>query len=191
MSIYKKISNPPETYVDGYGTTREMYEPGIIRLARKVYNSAGNFLNGKDNNLSDEEYIAKYGYAKPTASAGILDLLSPESAANLLKAEKAVAKAEQAATKAKRPRIKVKQAKEYEKVKSTDNAIVNSTKAATKIDEKPEPIIETYMNTLISAQNADAAGAPNLLEMFMQRANELRRQIPELNSPTYGLKRRR
>ena len=37
--IFTQISNPRETYTDGYGVEREVYEPKYITVGRKVYNS--------------------------------------------------------------------------------------------------------------------------------------------------------
>ena len=47
-SIWQQISNPRETYTDGYGATREVYEPGYITTGRKIYNGIDKFLNGSE-----------------------------------------------------------------------------------------------------------------------------------------------
>lgn len=47
-SIWSQISNPRETYTDGYGAQREVYEPGYITVGRKMYNGIDKFLNGPD-----------------------------------------------------------------------------------------------------------------------------------------------
>lgn len=47
-SIWQQISNPRETYTDGYGAQREVYEPGYITVGRKIYNGIDRFLNGPD-----------------------------------------------------------------------------------------------------------------------------------------------
>ena len=44
-SLYQQISNPTETYIDGYGQTREVYEPKYVGVLRKAYNLANRFLN--------------------------------------------------------------------------------------------------------------------------------------------------
>ena len=44
-SLYQQISNPTETYTDGYGQTREVYEPKYVGVLRKAYNLANRFLN--------------------------------------------------------------------------------------------------------------------------------------------------
>lgn len=48
-SIWNQISNPRETFTDGYGTQREVYEPGYITVGRKIYDGVDKFLNGPDN----------------------------------------------------------------------------------------------------------------------------------------------
>lgn len=48
-SIWNQISNPRETYTDGYGAQREVYEPGYITVGRKIYEGVDKFLNGPDN----------------------------------------------------------------------------------------------------------------------------------------------
>lgn len=47
-SIWTRISNPRETYTDGYGVQREVSEPGYVTIGRKIYNAANNFLNGPE-----------------------------------------------------------------------------------------------------------------------------------------------
>ena len=64
-SLYQQISNPIETYTDGYGQTREVYEPKYVGVLRKAYNLANRFLNGP----SEEEY-AQMGMRKPQYSLG-------------------------------------------------------------------------------------------------------------------------
>ena len=44
-SLYQQISNPTETYTDGYGQTREVYEPKYVGVLRKAHNLANRFLN--------------------------------------------------------------------------------------------------------------------------------------------------
>ena len=48
-SIWQQISNPRETYTDGYGSHREVYEPDYITVGRKIYDEVDKFLNGPDN----------------------------------------------------------------------------------------------------------------------------------------------
>ena len=75
-SLYQQISNPIETYIDGYGHTREVYEPKYVGALRKAYNLANRFLNGS----SEEEYKAM-GMEKPQEGLGILEFLTlPEAA---------------------------------------------------------------------------------------------------------------
>ena len=74
-SLYQQISNPIETYTDGYGQTREVYEPKYVGVLRKAYNLANRFLNGP----SEEEYRA-IGMEKPQGGLGILEFLTlPEA----------------------------------------------------------------------------------------------------------------
>ena len=47
-SIWQQISNPGETYTDGGGVQRPVYEPGYITVGRKIYNGIDRFLNGPD-----------------------------------------------------------------------------------------------------------------------------------------------
>lgn len=54
-TLYEAITaDRPQTYKDGYGTTREMYEKPYIPIMRKVYHAASRFLNGP----SEEEMRA-------------------------------------------------------------------------------------------------------------------------------------
>ena len=46
-SLYQQISNPIETYTDGYGQTREVYEPKYVGVLRKAYNLANRFIKSK------------------------------------------------------------------------------------------------------------------------------------------------
>lgn len=74
-SLYQQISNPIETYIDGYGQTREVYEPKYVGVLRKAYNLANRFLNGP----SEEEYRT-IGMEKPQEGLGILEFLTlPEA----------------------------------------------------------------------------------------------------------------
>lgn len=57
---------------------------GFLNTWQKAYNSKfgkglRNFMFGKDRDLSDEEYLEKYGYNKPVGSIGVLGaLVAPE-----------------------------------------------------------------------------------------------------------------
>lgn len=74
-SLYQQISNPIETYTDGYGQTREVYEPKYVGVLRKAYNLANRFLNGP----SEEKYRT-IGIEKPQEGLGILEFLTlPEA----------------------------------------------------------------------------------------------------------------
>ena len=75
-SLYQQISNPIETYTDGYGHTREVYEPKYVGVLRKAYNLANRFLNGP----SKEEYRAM-GIENPVGDPGILgNIAAPQTA---------------------------------------------------------------------------------------------------------------
>lgn len=69
-SIWQQISNPRETYTDGYGATREVYEPDYITVGRKIYNGIDKFLNGSKTVTVD-------GVEMPiTTGAGALELMN-------------------------------------------------------------------------------------------------------------------
>lgn len=75
-SLYQQISNPIETYTDGYGHIREVYEPKYVGVLRKAYNLANRFLNGP----SKEEYKAM-GIENPVGDPGILgNIVAPQTA---------------------------------------------------------------------------------------------------------------
>ena len=75
-SLYQQISNPIETYTDGYGQTREVYEPKYVGVLRKAYNLANRFLNGP----SEEDYQAM-GIGKPIGDSGVIsNIAAPQSA---------------------------------------------------------------------------------------------------------------
>lgn len=71
-SIFNRISNPQQTYIDGYGVTRNIFESPIITTLRKVYNSVDRFLNGP----TEEEYH-QMGFEKPKTGTGTLDWVNP------------------------------------------------------------------------------------------------------------------
>ena len=69
-SIWQQISNPRETYTDGYGAQREVYEPGYITAGRKIYNGIERFLNGPETvNIGGQEMPI-------TTGAGALELMN-------------------------------------------------------------------------------------------------------------------
>lgn len=43
-SIWQQIVKPRETYIDGYGQQREVYEPQWISTARNLYNKGKMFI---------------------------------------------------------------------------------------------------------------------------------------------------
>lgn len=69
-SIWSKISNPRETYTDGYGTQREVYEPGYITTGRKIYNAVDRFMNGPETvTIGGVE-------TRPVGSSGALGMIA-------------------------------------------------------------------------------------------------------------------
>lgn len=79
-SLYQQISNPIETYTDGYGQTREVYEPKYVGVLRKAYNLANRFLNGP----SEENYQAM-GIEKPIGDSGVIgNIAAPQSAITMI-----------------------------------------------------------------------------------------------------------
>lgn len=68
-SLYKQITQPRETYTDGYGTTREVWEPEAVTAARKVYNTAKRFFNGPDNVIGSAGTLE---FVNPTIALGPL-----------------------------------------------------------------------------------------------------------------------
>ena len=59
-SIWNQISNPRQTYTDGYGTERPLNESKAITIGRKAYNAADRFFNGPS-----EEWCEERGMSKP------------------------------------------------------------------------------------------------------------------------------
>jgi len=89
--IAPKIVTPYSTFEYNLGNESFLKQGGIIKgqngflnTWQKAYNSKfgkglRDFMFGKDNNLSDEEYLEKYGYNKPVGGIGILGaLVAPE-----------------------------------------------------------------------------------------------------------------
>lgn len=68
-SLYKQITQPRETYTDGYGTTREVWEPEAVTAARKVYTAAKKFFNGPDNVMGGAGALE---FVNPTIALGPL-----------------------------------------------------------------------------------------------------------------------
>lgn len=59
-SVWNQISNPRQTYKDGYGTEREVNESKAITIGRKAYNALDRFFNGPS-----EEWYKERGMNKP------------------------------------------------------------------------------------------------------------------------------
>lgn len=68
-SIWQQLSESRETYVDGYGTTREVYEPQIITIGRKIKTGIDKFLN-PGTGLTDEHG----NEIKPIQGSGALEM---------------------------------------------------------------------------------------------------------------------
>lgn len=74
-SVWSQISNPRQTYTDGYGVERPVNESKAITIGRKVYNAVDKFLNGPS-----EEWYEERGMSKPNASLGIAGWVTPSNA---------------------------------------------------------------------------------------------------------------
>lgn len=155
----------------------------------KAGNVIRNLLFGRDHNLSEQEYIDKHGYARPNTSAGILDLMSPNSAGKLLKAADEIKTAERVARTAK-------QAKSLEQSQRTQQAINNAgttrisktgrihlinksgpvassnlNKTANTVSQTSDEL-EAYKNAVISANNALEMGNVDLASQFFRDADK-------------------
>lgn len=71
-SVWSQISNPRQTYTDGYGVERPVNESNAITIGRKVYNAADRFLNGPS-----KEWYNERGMSKPNASLGVAGWIAP------------------------------------------------------------------------------------------------------------------
>lgn len=168
--------------------------PGFFENWQKLYDSkvgkgVRRVVLGKDNELSDEEYINKNGYARPSTSAGILDLMSPTSAAKLVKTGEAIKQTERAARTAQN-------AKSLKQSQQMKNAIANSS--STRISktgrvhttspqyqkvevpsmQKTQPIqnvssgqLDAYKNAVVSANNALEMGNVEMARQFFKDAD--------------------
>lgn len=132
-SLYQQISNPIETYTDGYGQTREVYEPKYVGVLRKAYNLANRFLNGP----SEEKYRT-IGIEKPQEGLGILEFLTlPE--ASVLKSIRATS------TK--------NLPKTYTEAESEFHRLVNISKER-KLSEQEKSKFNLLWDTLSDVDNA-------------------------------------
>ena len=83
-SIWQQISNPRETYTDGYGTQREVYEPAYVTKGRDVYNKGrdvyqtvrGWFNPGENLQLIDPETGETYNVGA-SGGSGVIEMLNP------------------------------------------------------------------------------------------------------------------
>lgn len=216
-SLIKQISSrAPEQYTDGSGVTRYVYEPWYVKFGRGVYHAVGDFLNGKDWDLSNEEYMAKYGYGKPVGGMGTLaGQANPAGVAKLaklgeaLKAEEELkaAKAAQQATRNKaiidkaddvtfntrtgRPHLRKRKAgpKTYEKVDYVPKERPVVTEAPkTETQKKLDELWSQYNWHLGKAQNAANQGYEGAYETIMKEAAEIKAEIERLSPPDYRLK---
>ena len=200
------IADGPQTYTDGYGVTRTMYEPNIITGLRSLYHS----ING-DQTLSDEAYREKHGFSKPLAGAGLLDLLGPGEAAKLaelgetlLKGERAARQVKEAASlkRAQKTQDAISTATEahvgksgrvhfkkqtygsgvYEPVRSSGNP-VKIEKAAEAEDTKSvvESLQDELTNAIISRNEASVRGATTFSRALTNRIEEIKELLREHN----------
>lgn len=123
----------------------------------------------------------QYGFHKPIGGAGILDLMSPESAAKLLKAGEAAKKVDEAKKAARlRQADIINNAEEIKIGKSGRARFRTKTEGSGKYEKvdltplSPEEI--AIRNATISAQNAAELGAPDLSLRFIQEARRLKRK---------------
>lgn len=71
-------------WIKNKGIIKAQHGNKLLDTWQKLYDSnfgkgLRDFLNGKDRDLSDEEYRTKYGYNKPVGSSGMLGfLVAPE-----------------------------------------------------------------------------------------------------------------
>ena len=78
MSIInpKIVSNTVNKGIEVLGHLYDKYRNG--KYTRPIYE----FFNGKDADLSQEEYFAKYGYRKPYQGLGLIELINNVGAAS-------------------------------------------------------------------------------------------------------------
>lgn len=181
-TIYESITaDGPQTYTDGYGTTRTMYESPIVTGLRNFHH----WING-DQTLSDEAYLEKYGFNKPSTSAGILDLM--KGPAEAAKAAKAVGKA--AGVIKKKPRIIVKNSPKPQYVQnhtlSEFYAEENNAKKAKEIAEireykvkQNQKLLDKELDRLAKEQGINTPGQE---KKAMMKAVEIN---PETVSPPF------
>lgn len=124
-----------------------------------------NFLMGNDYDLSDQQYLEKHGFSRPSTSAGILDLM--KNPAEAAKAAKAVGKA--TGVVSKRPRVVVK--------KSVPNKYVVNKNLRQMYAEE---------NTAKEAQAAADARAYDIKQRQMQLDKDLDRLAREQGINTEG-----
>ena len=75
-SIWQQIVKPRETYIDGYGQQREVYEPQWISTARDLYNKIDRRMNpGKYVELTDPE-TGEVFHPNINDGAGIIEMIS-------------------------------------------------------------------------------------------------------------------
>lgn len=87
-SIWQQIVKPRETYIDGYGQQREVYEPQWISTARNLYNKGKDVYNKIDRRINPGKYIELTDLEtgemyQPTLNSGVglmADLFDPSGA---------------------------------------------------------------------------------------------------------------
>ena len=177
--------------------------PGFFKTWQQLYdsklgNTVRNVVFGNDYDLSDQEYIDKYGYTRPTNSAGILDLMSPESAAKLVKTGKEIKEAEKVARTAKETKS-LKESSNLKKAISNADDVkfgksgrvhtvaksgsyervdvprvqktVNSDANMSAELERRKQQMEAYKNAVISANNSFEIGNVELGREFLRDAD--------------------
>lgn len=182
---------------------------GLMGLWHKAYDSKlgqgiRNFMFGKDYDLSDEEYVQKYGYNHPNASAGILELLTPGEIGKLSKlgttlkeTERATRVAKEAAS-AKRAELLSKAddvrigksgrthivnkkgfqgSGQFEKVATDTQSLATNNEVSSEIAD----LTRRYYDTLISARNAYELNQPHLAQDFMNEAHRLEELLQNKN----------
>lgn len=180
-SIWEQITSNPETYIDGYGTERQVYEPGFIRLARRVYNAADNFLNGS----SDDEYM-QYGIRKPVGGLGPLADITDVSA--LAKLGKELEAAEQIAKAPKRLRQRISKGN----TPRTGERVFFETKKAeeiapeiSKADEKVKRLQDYRMRAVQKWNTAMNKGTTKEVQDWRTEIDYIDGLLERLSKPSY------
>lgn len=84
-SFWQQISNPRETYIDGYGTQREVYEPEYVTKGRDIYNKGRDvyqtvhswFNPGENLQLTNPETGESYKVNANSGAGILMDVIDP------------------------------------------------------------------------------------------------------------------